>query len=58
MKDRANGMQQPQSRPSRPPAERLLDDLLEAAQTAALALLRLRDGDSLSGLHAHLLQVS
>ena len=30
---------------------------MEAAQTAALALIRLRDGDSLSGLHAHLLQV-
>jgi hypothetical protein len=35
-----------------------LDDLLEAAQTVAIALMRLRDADALSGLHSYLVQVS
>ena len=57
-KRQGSASQQGPFKPLRLPAARLLDDLLEAAQTAAVALMRLRESDALNGLHSYIVQVS
>jgi len=45
------------AKPSRPPAERLLEDLLETTRLAAQALIHLREPDAVLGLYQHCTQV-
>lgn len=45
------------AKPSRPPAERLLEDLLEATRLAALALIHLQEPDAVLGLYQYCTQV-